>query len=597
MKISITSIFLFCGLLLCSVLYGQQTMPVSYRFIDTFDIETTDTAGIFLKHIDSAETKPFLGNLSQTLRKKGFLSASVDTFYTSDSAFHIELFLGQKYTISKISFLNKDKSFLEQNGLPISHYEKRGVSLSAIESMKKQILSTLANSGYPFAAIYMDSTIIHGSEIQSNLSIQKNSLITYDTLRILGTAQISPYYLQKILKIEKGDFYNQINVARIPSSILSFDFLKLHKDPYVEFINDKATIVLPLDKQKASRFDFIIGVLPRNNNGVRNFTITGDITGQFSNELGKGETFGIRYQRLRTETQDLELNLNYPYIFKLPFGVDGQFSLFRNTDNFLNLQANMGIEYQLSSREKIKFGWGYESSRLIAIDTSRLLARKRLPDQLDVSITTGNISFSVDRLNYRINPSSGWNSTLRLNIGQKTINPNLTIISLQEDNFSFENAYDTLQLSTFQGEINFQGNLYIPISEWGTVKISNRTAYKYNQNRIFENEFYRIGGNKLLRGFNEQTIFTPIYTVFTGELRIILDQFSYLSFPFIDYGYMQVTTLDNRQVWDQAYGIGIGLNFGTPAGIFNISFAAGSRLNTGLNFGETKIHFGYVNLF
>jgi outer membrane protein assembly factor BamA len=596
MKNGITSIFLFCWLL-CGTLYSQQKIPVLYRFVDTIDIAVSDTNGLFQKHIDSAQAKPFLDSITQILREKGYLSASIDTFYTADSLFHINLFLGQKYSVAQISILDRDKLFLEKNGLPLIHFEKRGITLLAVEEMKSQILSTLANSGYPFASISMDSTIINGSEIQSVLGIQKNSLINYDTLRILGTAQISSYYLQKILKIEKGDLYNQSNISRIPSSIQSFDFLRLHKDPYVEFINDKATIVLPLDKRRASRFDFIIGVLPRNNNGIRNFTITGDITGQFSNELGKGETFGIRYQRLRTETQDLELQLNYPYVFRLPFGVDGQFSLFRNTDNFLNLQADIGIEYQLSSREKIKFGWGYESSRLIAIDTSRLLANKILPDQLDVDITTGTISFSIDRLNYRFNPSSGWNSTLRLNIGQKTIKPNLTILSLQEDDFSFENAFDTLQLSTFQGEINFQGNLYIPLGDWGTFKISNRTAYKYNQTRIFQNEFYRIGGNKLLRGFNEQTIFTPMYTVFTGEIRIILDQLSYLSFPFIDYGYMQVTTLDNRQIWDQAYGIGLGLNFGTPAGIFNISFAAGSRLKSGLNFGETKIHFGYVNLF
>lgn len=598
MKIGLTQVFLFFTLLMCGDLSAQNTYPVVYQFQDTLsNIVSEDTSQLLKYNLDSAKLSEYKYDLVSELRSMGFLTASVDSSYFQDSSIFIYLFVGKKYQFSNLVISPQDQAFLESSGMNSINWSDKVITPDLINSVKKNVLHSLASSGYPFASVRIDSIFISGNELMGKLNINKNTLITYDTIRVLGSARVNNLYLQKFLRTEKGKVYNQKNIDRIPQIIQGSEFLSLRTDPSVNFLNDKASIILPIDKKNASKFDFIIGILPRTENGARNYTITGDITGQFTNELGNGESFGIRYQRLRPETQDLQLNLNYPYLLNFPFGIDGAFSLYRNTDDFLNLYASLGIEYQLSSREKIKFGWTYESSRLIEIDSIALVNKKRLPEQLDVDVTSGNITLNLDRLNYRFNPSKGWNIQVGLNAGRKTINPNNTILSLESNDFSFENAYDTLQLSTFQTEINFLGNIYFPFSNWGTLKLGNRSAYKYNQNKIYENEYYRIGGNKLLRGFNEQSIITPVYTVFSAELRIILDQLSYISFPFVDYGYLQTSTLDGDLMWDSAFGLGIGLNFGTPAGIFNISFAAGKRLNNGFNFAETKIHFGYVNLF
>jgi outer membrane protein assembly factor BamA len=598
MKIGRTPIFLFFVFILWVPLSAQTVYPIVHQYQDdTLFISQEDTSQLFIFALDSSRINAYADSLVIKLRTKGFLSASVDSLYSQDSTYFIQLYIGKKYKLSDLLINKEDQALLEASGIGAINWSNKIITPSFMNSVKRKALTSLANSGYPFASVQIDSIHVQNNELTGRLSIDKNTLIRYDSIEILGNAKVNNIYLQKLLKVENGEIFNQNNISKIPQIIQSSDFLTLREEPFVTFLNDEASVILPIDKKKASKFDFIIGILPRTENGLRNYTITGDITGQFTNELGDGETFGIRYQRLRAETQDLELSVNYPYLFGFPFGIDGQFSLFRNTDNFLNLFANMGVEYQLSSREKIKFGWAYESSRLIEVDSTSLLAKQTLPEQLDVNVTTGIISINIDRLNYRFNPSKGWNIQVGLRAGQKKIKPNSTIKSLSQANFSFENAYDTLQLSTFQTEIKFSGSIYFPFSSWGTFKLANQSAFKYNQSRIYENEYYRIGGNKLLRGFNEQSIFSPKYTIFSAEFRILLDQLSYISFPFVDYSYYQTTTLDNSLIWDTAFGIGIGLNFGTPAGIFNISFASGSRLNSGLNFGETKIHFGYVNLF
>jgi len=89
---------------------------------------------------------------------------------------------------------------------------------------------------------------------------------------------------------------------------------------------------------------------------------------------------------------------------------------------------------------------------------------------------------------------------------------------------------------------------------------------------------------------------TDFYAIATAEFRVILDQNSFLSFPFIDYG--RVNSLrDGNRSWENTIGAGIGLNFATGAGIFNVSFAIGRRDDVPVDFSNAKIHFGYVSLF
>ena len=44
---------------------------------------------------------------------------------------------------------------------------------------------------------------------------------------------------------------------------------------------------------------------------------------------------------------------------------------------------------------------------------------------------------------------------------------------------------------------------------------------------MFQNELFRIGGLKTLRGFDEESIFASVYSIFTLEYRFILEQNSY----------------------------------------------------------------------
>ena len=299
---------------------------------------------------------------------------------------------------------------------------------------------------------------------------------------------------------------------------------------------------------------------------------------------------------LKPEAQELELKFNLPYLGNLPFGIDTDFGLYRGSTNFLELKSKLGLQYLFSGLDYIDASWYFNSLRLIEIDTVSLIANRRLPSQLDVNYTGGGVGVSIEDVDYRFNPGKGWRGALNSTLGIKSIVANNTIQSISEGSLDFAEAYDTLELNSFQAELYAQIEYYKPIGTWATVKTSIKSAYKYNQERLYDNELFRIGGNRLLRGFDEQSILTDLYAVATVEFRVVLDQNSFLSFPFIDYGRVH-SLREGEKSWENTFGTGFGLNFATGAGIFNVSFAIGKRTDIPVDFSATKIHFGYVSLF
>ncbi|MEP7257237.1 MAG: hypothetical protein ABI687_02590, partial [Flavitalea sp.] len=103
------------------------------------------------------------------------------------------------------------------------------------------------------------------------------------------------------------------------------------------------------------------------------------------------------------------------------------------------------------------------------------------------------------------------------------------------------------------------------------------------------------GGYKLLRGFDEESLFTPRYAVASTEYRYLLGQNSFL-FSFIDFGITSSST-QQKNIANNFLGAGLGMAFETKAGIFNISYAAGKRDDQKFNLRQSKIHLGYVNYF
>jgi hemolysin activation/secretion protein len=156
--------------------------------------------------------------------------------------------------------------------------------------------------------------------------------------------------------------------------------------------------------------------------------------------------------------------------------------------------------------------------------------------------------------------------------------------------------YDSITERAARYRLECRNEWYVPVLVRSTIKFSFRAGGIFSNKTIFNNENFRLGGNKLLRGFDEESLFMTRFVVTTAEYRLLLGQNSFLS-AFADYGYMENISGQNR-LYLRPLGMGAGLNFETKAGIFGISAAVGRRdVGQTLDIRATKFHLGYVSLF
>ena len=160
--------------------------------------------------------------------------------------------------------------------------------------------------------------------------------------------------------------------------------------------------------------------------------------------------------------------------------------------------------------------------------------------------------------------------------------------------FNYASLYDTITQRSNQVFINGNISYYQPLAKKIILKSAYIGAYM-NGGNLFRNELYQIGGFRLLRGFDEQSIYANMYHVLSLELRLLLDQNSYFYF-FSDNGWVQ-TKIDNINNDDIYNGFGVGTTLETKTGLFTISYALGRHENNPIQFRQSKIHFGYAAFF
>jgi outer membrane protein assembly factor BamA len=348
-------------------------------------------------------------------------------------------------------------------------------------------------------------------------------------------------------------------------------------------------VQLDLRKRTASRFDFIIGFLP-NSQQLGRFLLTGSFEGELQNTFGQGERVYAKFEQLRPESQFLALDFNLPYVFNLPFGTDFSFQLYKRDTTFLDLEVDAGVQYLLEGGNYLKVFWSNRSSRLLAINNQQLLNSRQLPPQLDVSYPAFGLEWLYQRLDYRFNPRKGWMSRLKASVGTKKISRNSKIEELE---LGF--LYDSLELRSSQYRLEADLEAYVPLFVSSTLKLGLNSSWIFSDEPIYINEQFRLGGNRLLRGFDEEQFFATQYVVGTLEYRLLIGPNSFL-YLFGDYGWLANRTATLDEVL-QPFGFGSGISFETKVGIFGISLAVGRQKGVPIDFSSPKVHFGYVSRF
>ena len=555
----------------------------------------------FPRHVaDSATLLPILRGVILGLHKQAFLESSFDFITKKDSLLSVKLHLGNRYEWAKIRNGNVSAAFLEQVGFREKLFDNKPLVYTDIAAIQESLLTYAENNGYPFAQIWLDSITIEKSQVSAALMMTTGDVFTVDTVKTEGTARISSRFLQNYLGLKKGSFYNRAKMLQVSTRISELPFLTERTKPTLNFREDRTVqLNLLLDNKKASRWDFLVGVQPNTTaNGSQKFAITFNGNADFQNLLGLGERIMANFENLRPQSPRLNLKLTYPYILNLPFGFDGAFDLYKRDSTYIETHINLGGLFMMGGNDYVKIFWDRYKSNNLIINALDIINTKKLPATADISTHTFGLELSKQKLDYRFNPRRGWSAILRGSAGLRQVLKNSDILNLKDfsdTTFNFSQLYDTVSLRNFQYSVGTKSAFYLPILKRSVVKVGIQAGFIFTATPISHNEQYRIGGNRLLRGFDEESIFATRYAVGTLEYRLLIGRNSYL-YTFADWGYVQDWTRTTRRN-DTPLGFGAGITFETKVGLFGFTLAAGRQQGNPIDLRNTKTHFGYISLF
>jgi outer membrane protein assembly factor BamA len=583
-----------CLLLCCTVARPQYALRIQYVGKDSaFNPAALQLQTDFAGQLSCLQ---YVDKLTGLLRSKGYPTASVDSIYTDTAYTAIQLYVGQQYQWVQLRPDSIDKAALEQSGFFERDFYNRPLNISLLQGLQQRLLNHYEKTGHPFAAVYLDSIRLEGPQMHALLKVSKGPLYHIDSIRVFGKAKISNYFLQQYLGIANGSIYNRDKLDRVPKRLLELPYLQLLQNPDLTMLGSGAVLNLYMANRRSSQVNFLVGFLPANTTNGK-LQVTGDVNLNLKNPFGTGETILFNWQQLQLKSPRLNIGYQKPYLFRTAFGVDFNFELFKKDSSFLQINATLGVQYLLSSNQQGKLFVQQQRTTLLGAgsDTNLVKATKRLPPNVDVNTTSVGVDYEWNSTNYRRNPRSGNEVRVIAASGIKKINKNNDILSLKDPLFNYAALYDSVKLRTYQLRLRLMAAHYFPLAKQSALKLGFSGGLFASQG-IFRNELFQIGGYRLLRGFDEESIFATQYGVLTAEYRNIINLNSYL-FGFMDGGWArnQYQQVDTKNTFVSA---GLGLAFETKAGLLNISFAVGKRNDVPFNLRQAaKIHFGYVNYF
>ena len=545
---------------------------------------------------DLRKISEYINGLPQLLASKGYPVASVDSVWQEKNIFHIELYTGTKYNWIRLRTTGIDKGLLSKSGYFSKDFENRPMNINEVDVIKERLLSAYENEGFPFATVYLDSIVINEDRIAAVMTVNKGLLYRIDSIKNYGKLKLNPKFLQQYLNITNGSIYSREKLRDVDRRMLELPYAQTIQQSSLNMLGSGSILNLYVDGKKSSEASAIFGFLPAANSTGK-FQLTGDVNLDLKNVFGAGEGILFKYQSLQPKSPRLNLGYEKPFIFHSPFGLSFLFELFKKDSSYLNVNGQLGVQLNLSAHQSGKAVVQWQNTNLLAggFDTNVIKLQKRLPDIADVKSVSAGISYEFSKTNYRLNPRTGREAMISALAGIKNIEPNNDIISLKSATFDYASLYDSVKLRSYQLKLQASGAHYFSLGKAGVFKTALSTGL-YSSPVVFRNEIFQIGGYRLLRGFDEESIYATQYAVLTAEYRSIISLNSYF-FGFVDLGLTKATY---QQVHNNNFfaGTGIGIVYETKAGLLNLSLAAGRRDDVPFNIREAlKIHFGYINYF
>ncbi len=580
------------------VIYSQKNFTVTYLIQGKDSLNKVQQPALTTSFSNKSEADIYISQLPETLMNKGFATASVDSVIYEAGHANVKLYIGEQYKWVQIFTDSIDTKALDATGWNAKQFKNKNIDFKRLYAQEERIIEYYEDIGYPFAQVSLQHVDISNNMVKGDLIVNKGPLYHIDSVRIFGKAKIKNLFLQHYLDVSNNSIYNADKIKKIGTRIEQLPYLQQVQPSDVTMLGSGSVLNLYLAPKRSSEINVLVGFLPNTVTGKTQ--VTGDVHLNLKNALGQGENILVNWQQLQAQSPRLNLGYNHPYIFNSRYGIDATFDLLKRDSSYLQLDAIIGLQYLLSVSQTATIFYQSERSYLLSggVDTNSVLLSKTLPPNIDVGSGNFGVSYSFINTNYRLNPRKGNELAITGAAGIKKVNRNNDIINLKDPSdpsFNYASLYDSIQLKSYRIKLQLAAAHYLPLGKASALKTAVNVGW-YQSPQIFRNELFQIGGYRLLRGFDEESIYANKYAVATIEYHYLVGTNSYL-FGFSDAALTQ-TKFESTKFSNQFISVGAGLAFETKFGLLNLSYAIGKRNDVKFDIANSsKIHFGYINYF
>lgn len=523
------------------------------------ETQTIDLIGYTKKHPNVKSINDTNKDLSEKLTRKGYLENEIlETQKTSDSTFETHFSLGQK-TDSIHIYIRSKKSL--QNLVDFNtKKDSIKISLSDTENYLNGILNQLEQKGYAFAKAQLIDFKKNKNNLEAGLLINLNQPRKINDIVIIGFDKFPESHRKNILRLYKNKTFNQETLKKINASFNQFRFASQTKYPEVLFTQDTTKAYVYLQKNKANKFDGLIGFA---NSEKNKLIFNGYADLSLTNSINAGETFSIFWKSNGEQQTTFNANLEIPYLFKTRLGAKANLNIFKQDSTFQNTKKNLDLGYLLNYNTRIYIGVQSTESSDIQNKNNQSIG------DYQNNFYTLLFEYSKRAAENLMFPEKT-NINFRSGLGQRNTN-------------SFNNHQSLF-------EINLKQDFYFDRKNSISLKSQNMILMS---SQYIINELYRFGGVNSVRGFNENSLQGNAFFSIITEYRNQLSPSLYLH-SILDYGYYQDKT-SNRQ--SPLLGIGLGMGLLTKNGLLNIMYANGTQNNQSVNPSNSIVHLKFTSVF
>lgn len=516
---------------------------------------------------DYQALKTEVDTFMQQLYQKGYIeSRLVSLKKKNDSLYAADVLLNTHYKNLRINlpeehpFTEKDLVFIANN-FDENYIE---IDFEDTSNILRHLTSVLTKTGDAFSNIQLNHLRPSTTKatLEADLIIRTDTIRTIDDIHIKGYEKFPRSFLKYAVGLKKGALFVKEEVVEKSELIENLGFARNIKAPEVLFTKNETEVYLYLEKTNNNTFDGILGFATNEDTGA--IELNGYLNLVLSNNLNFGEKFILNYKNDGERQEQFFVKTELPFLFKSPFGLEAELSLFKKDTTFITIEQSLLATYQLNTKTKVFAGYKTFTSENLQKDNALI------DDIEDFTSRFGVVGIEYNKpQRSRLFPVKT-HMRLANDIGQRNRN-NIKTPQIR----SQLRAFHLLQL-------NPQNSIYI----------NNSTSALFSNN-YFTNELFRFGGINSIRGFEENSIDASLFSVINTEYRYLLGATAYIH-TITDVAYFENNI---TQTQENLYSFGFGLGLLTKAGVFKLNIANGKQNEQSFKFSNTKIHLSLNAIF